>query len=239
MKTALLFAAGIGLSTCLSYGPVSAQSLHYDPYYVLPNSQGTVAGTVGLSSPNINKTKNLSTVFAMGKYAVNDLLEAGIRVDLGVLHDAHDDFSSLLVGAKYRVNELSAVTFNLLAPYGDVNDAGVSVGYMANLQAGEATVENHLQVGFLDGFTGGVGAVVQVLIRPSLALGNTAVGHLDITGSSNTDDIADFLGIDIAPNVDVLFGDNGQINLGLSIGIAGDLKQDDLGVKVALLWHTP
>jgi hypothetical protein len=239
MKNSLLLAVGLCVKIFFSYGPVYAQNLHYDPYYSLPSSIGTVAATVGVSNPNLNKSKNLSTIFATGKYALNDMLEAGIRIDLGFLHDARDDFSSLLVGAKYRVNELSAVTFNLLAPYGDVADPGVSVGYMINLQAGKAMVENHLQVGFLDGFTGGVGSVVQVLIRPSLELGTTAVGHLDITGTTNTDNIADFLGIDIAPNVDVLFGDNARLNLGLSIGIAGDLKQDDLGIKAALLCTSP
>ena len=239
MRNWLLLIFGLGIGAPAAYAPAHAQSLHYDPYYTLPNPLGTVAATAGLSNPDLTKTTERSTIFLSGKYAVNDILEAGVGADLGVLHDFRDDFSTLLVGAKYGINELSAVTFNLLAPFGEVEDPGVSVGYMVGLQAGRALVQNHLQVGFLDGFTGGVGTALRVLIRPSLELGPTAVGYLDITGTSNTDNIADFLGIDIAPNVDVLFGDNARLNLGLSIGVAGDLKQDDLGMKAAFLWNTP
>lgn len=54
--------------------------------------------------------------------------------------------------------------------------------------------------------------------------------------STNTDDIAgDPLGINLGPNVDYMLNDSTVINAGITAGIAGDGKQEDLGLIVTLI----
>lgn len=52
---------------------------------------------------------------------------------------------------------------------------------------------------------------------------------------TNTDSIGDNLGINPGPNVDVTLNEKAVINAGITIGIAGDAKQDDVGLVVTLV----
>ena len=43
------------------------------------------------------------------------------------------------------------------------------------------------------------------------------------------------MGIDVGPNVDINWNQTATINTGLSFGVAGDAKQDDLAFTLSLL----
>jgi hypothetical protein len=65
------------------------------------------------------------------------------------------------------------------------------------------------------------------------------VGHLDIEGRTHADDLADNLGIDLLPNLDLILDDEAVFNIGLSLGIAGNFKQENLGVRMGLTVGSP
>lgn len=233
--TAFLLALGV-----VQVAPAAAQPpLHYDPYFALPGPVRSAQVIAGIRSADLADVGNRSTVFLTPKFSMNEYLELGARADLGALYEGRDDFSSLVVGGKYRLNAQSAATVNLLAPVGAVDKPGASVGYMTRLTSGLVTVDSQVQVGLLSGYTDGKNAVVQVLVRPSRALGNNVIGHLDIVGTTDSRDIADYLGIDMIANADLQLGDAATVNVGLSYGLAGDYKQDHLGLWAALILPSP
>ena len=92
------------------------------------------------------------------------------------------------------------------------------------------TINHLLAVGLLDGYTGGTGIAVAALIEPTKELNEKLIGYLDVIIGTNTDSIGDNLGIDLGPNVDIMVNDKITVNAGVTLGIAGDLKQDDLGI---------
>lgn len=174
----------------------------------------------------------------MIKHSFSDKLEVGARATLGFLAgDAADTFRSLVVGAKYGLNEKSALGINLLAPVGEADDPGLSVAYMMTCAMGGISWNNMLQVGLLDGFTGGVGTNLHLFIEPNKAFGDKMVGYLDILINTNTDDIGgDYLGINLAPNVDYKINDKMVLNAGISLGLAGDAKQGGPGIGATLIY---
>lgn len=210
--------------------------VHYDPYYVLPGAKGSIGVDAGILSYDVSSIADASDVFAMGKYSITDKIEAGARVTLGFLREDGDAFSSALVGAKYLVTEKSAATANVLIPVGEVEDPGISVGYMQSVMAGSICIDSHLQVGLLDGYTGGTGVNIDLLVEPSKAINDKLTAYLDVLVSTNTDDIAgDYLGINLLPYVDYAIQEGLVVSAGVSIGVAGDAKQDDIGIKVAAI----
>jgi len=210
--------------------------LHYDLYYGLPGGTGSKILDAGLFTGDIGSIGDISDVPVMAKYALSDKLEVGARITLGVLNDDNDSFHSLLVGAKHGLSDNSAVTVNVLTPVAGVDDIGLSVGYMMSKEMGGMTVNKHLQAAFLDGYTGGTGVGLDLLVEPAKPLGNNLVGYLDILVSTNMDDITgDPLGINLGPNVDFTLNENTVINAGIVIGIAGDAKADEIGLGVAAL----
>lgn len=229
--TALLLALGV-----VQVPPAVAQPpLHYDPYFALPGPAYSSQAITGIQSVDLTDVGNRSTVFLTPKYGINDYLEVGARVDLGPFYEGRDDFTSLLVGGKYRLNAQSAATVNLLAPVGAVDKPGLAAGYMMKLTSGQVTVDSQVQLGLLSGYTDGKNAVLQVLVRPSTKLGKNVIGHLDIVGTTDSRDIADYLGIDMIANADLLLGNHATVNVGLSYGVAGDYKQDKLGLWAGLV----
>jgi hypothetical protein len=225
----VLFIAGL----CLVGLAVSASAQHYDLYYVAPGETGSIGVDVGLASADISGIGDVGIIPVMGKYSVSDEIEVGAKANLGVLNDINDDLSSIEVGAKYGMGART-LTAAVLLPMGDADDPGLSIGAMHSMESGDLTINNWLQVGLLDGYTGGVGVNLDLLVEPTKAFGDKLTGYLDIIVGTNTDDIAgDHLGIDLGPNVDYMLNESTVINAGVTIGIAGDAKQGDIGLVVA------
>ena len=86
----------------------------------------------------------------------------------------------------------------------------------------------------LEGYTG-KGVALSVLIEPTRSVGDRITGYLDVNVRSNTEALGDELGIDVGPNVDTNWNQTATINTGLSFGVAGDAKQDDLAFTLSLL----
>lgn len=120
---------------------------------------------------------------------------------------------------------------------GEADDPGLSVSYMQTMATGGIGWNNMLQVGLLDGFTGGVGTNLHLFLEPNKAFGDKMVGYLDILINTNTDDIGgDYLGINLAPNVDYKLNDKMTLNVGVALGLAGDAKAADPGIGLTLLY---
>ena len=83
---------------------------------------------------------------------VNDKLEVGANIGLGVLNEFSSSFSTLLIGAKYGLGDARAVSINLGAPIGDAEDPGLSIGLMNVQELGGMTVNQYMQIGLLKGF---------------------------------------------------------------------------------------
>ena len=218
-----------------------AQSSHpaqYDPFFALPGKAGTMGIDVGLANSKISKIADMSDVFAMGKYSLNDKIELGARATLGFLAgDNADAFRSLVAGAKYGLSEKLALGANLLVPVGEADDPGLSIALMHTKAWGSIGCNHMLQVSLLDGFTGGVGTKLHLFIEPNKAFGDKAIGYLDILVNTNTEDIAgDYLGIDLAPNVDYKLNDKMTLNAGVALGLAGDAKLADPGIGLTLIY---
>lgn len=210
----------------------------YDPFYVLPGTTGSIGVDAGITSPDVSSIADVSDVFVVGKYSVNDKIEVGARATFGFLREDGDAFSSALIGAKYGLTEKSAAIANVLLPIGEVEDPGVSVGYMQSMTAGTINVDCQAVASLLDGYTGGTGVGIDLLIEPSKVINDKMTGYLDVLVSTNTDDIAgDPLGINLRPYVDYTVKEGCVISAGISVGIAGDAKQDDIGIQVAAI-HT-
>ena len=141
-----------------------------------------------------------------------------------------------MAGAKYGLNEKSAATLNLLAPAGDVNELGLSAGYMITVDLRGLKINNHIQVGLLDGYSED-GADIELLVElvePPKSLGNNLFGYVGILAATHVDEFGDKLGVNLMPNIDYRLHENAVLGAGISFGIAGDDKQDDLGLVVTL-----
>ena len=233
MKKALLIA---GIMMAFFAASVSAQSpLQYDLYYGLPGEAGSRTVDVGINASDIGSIADVSLIPVMAKTSISDQLEVGVNAGLGVLIDGADALNTLLVGAKYSLGETSAASANILLPMGAADNPGLSLGYMMSKQMGEMTVNHHLQVALLDGYTGGTGIGVDLLIEPTKNIGSL-VGYLDILISTNTNDIGGTpLAINLGPNVDYALNENTTINAGVILGLSGDSKAADLGLVVTAI----
>ena len=95
-------------------------------------------------------------------------------------------------------------------------------------------INTWLQATFLKGYhADGVG--LNLLIEPTRALGDRLTGYIDVLVNTETDSFGDNLGVNIGPNVDITLSENALINVGLTFGMVGDAKQDDIGLVVALV----
>ena len=214
----------------------SAVGQSYDLYYVLPGQAGSMGLEAGIAAADLGSVADVGVVNAAGKYSISDQLEVGALAELGLLNDALSTLSTVTVGAKLGMSEGMALTAAVLVPTGDKDDPGLSLGVMKTITSGDLMINNWLQVGLLDGYTGGVGANVNLLVEPTMAFGDKITGYLDLLVHTNTDDIAgDLLGIDLGPNVDIMLHDTAVVNVGLTLGLAGDAKQADRGIIATYL----
>ncbi|MBT4502709.1 MAG: hypothetical protein HOC74_33565 [Gemmatimonadetes bacterium] len=227
-KMTILFIALLVCSTI----QVGAQALHYDPYYVLPGAAGGIGVDAGLSTGDIGSIFDGSETYLVGKYSINDKLEAGARLTLGILHDGRDSFSDITVGAKYGLSATSALTLNV-TPFNEAEEIGLSVGYMMTTQMGGMDVNNHLQIGLLDGYASGL--AIDLFIEPVKIIDEKITGYLDILISTDTDAFSNNLGVDLGPNVDYALMEDLVFNAGVTVGIAGDGKQQDVGLMITAI----
>ena len=213
-----------------------AMAQSYDLYYVLPGEAGSKGIEAGIAAADVGSIGDVGGGNLGGKYSLSDQIEVGALAELGLLNDALSTLSTITAGAKYSMGEDMALTAGLLIPTGDADDPGLSLGVMKTITSGDLMINNWLQIGLLDGATGGVGVNVDLLIEPTKAFGDKITGYLDILVSTNTDDIAgDHLGIDIGPNADISISDAAVVNVGVTLGAVGDAKADDLGIIATLV----
>ncbi len=211
---------------------VSAQ--HYDPYYVLPGPKGRIAADLGLFADDVSRIADASSTITAGKLSISDEWEVGLAADLGLLRDHAGTLSSVQVGTKLGLDEHMALTGAAVLPLGETDDLGLSVGLMKTFLAGQHMVNTWTSAALLDGYTG-KGVALSVLIEPTRSVGDRITGYLDVNVRSNTEALGDELGIDVGPNVDINWNQTATINTGLSFGVAGDAKQDDLAFTLSLL----
>ena len=95
-------------------------------------------------------------------------------------------------------------------------------------------INTWVQVGLLDGYTGGAGTDVALLVEPAREIGDRLTAYLDLQAETNTDDIGDHLAVSLAPNIDVMFSQYLVVNVGASLGVAGDRKQEEVGVLASV-----
>ncbi len=214
----------------------SAMAQSYDLFYVMPGQAGFKGIQAGIAAGDVGSIADVGVVNLGGKYSISDMIEVGALAELGLLNDNLSTLSTITVGAKYSLRETCAATVGLLVPTGDADDPGLSLGFMHTQYMGDMMINNWLQVGLLDGYTGGVGVNISLLVEPTLTFGDKITGYLDVLVATNTDDIAgDFLGINLGPNVDIMINDSAVVNVGVVVGVAGDAKADDLGIGATFI----
>ena len=86
----------------------------------------------------------------------------------------------------------------------------------------------------LDGYARD-GVALDLLVEPMHTLGGEWTGYLDIVIATNTDGLGDHLAIDLGPNIDINLNETAIINAGITFGLAGDAKQDDIGLALGLV----
>ena len=220
----------------LTISPTSAQPLNYDPYFVLPAGLGQTSIDAGVVVSDTGDILNTSDVVAMAKFNPHEKVEAGARFAFGWLNDTESNFSSLVVGAKYSLGHHSAATFNLTVPAGGVDHPGLSLGLMNSTELTTGLMLNaQFQLGLLKGYNGGKGIVVDALIEPVKVFNNRYSAYLDLFITSNTDRLSDFLAVNLGPNIDISIGDGSVLNIGVTLGLSGDAKQQGTGLTFILL----
>ena len=220
----------------LTINPTSAQPLNYDPYFVLPAGLGQTSIDAGLVASDVGDILNTGDVVAIAKFNPQKNIEAGARFAFGWLNDNISNFSSLVVGAKYSLGHHSAATFNLTVPAGGVDHPGLSLGLMNSTELTTGLMLNaQFQLGLLKGYNGGKGIVVDALIEPVKVFNNRYSAYLDLFITSNTDRLSDFLAVNLGPNIDISIGDGSVLNIGVTLGLSGDAKQQETGLTFILL----
>lgn len=212
----------------------TAGAQHYDPYYVLPGPAGRIGADLGLANRDMTEFADASTMLAMGKYSISDQLEVGASADLGVLQESASSLIRVQAGAKMGLAPDLAITGAVVLPVGDIDDPGVAVGAMKSLFIGGTMVNTWAQGAFLDGYAID-GVSLSLLIEPVYNFGDLATGYFDILIASNTDALGDHLALNLGPNAELNLNETAIINVGLTIGLAGDARQDDMGLNMSLI----
>jgi len=222
--------AGLLLTLFATQAPAQ---LHYDPYFALPAMAASKGALAGLDCADLSSLGDVSDLFGMARYSLTDQIEVGARLTSGLLNDFRDTFSTVVIGGKYGLTPQSAVTAAFLLPIGDAEDPGLSVGYMQTFPyQDKIQINGWARAGFLKGYAY-KGVVLDLLVEPTMAINPQITGFLALLAHTNTDNIGDWLGIDLWPNIDYKLKENVTINAGITLGLAGDFKQNDLGVRGA------
>ncbi|HCV25005.1 MAG TPA: hypothetical protein QF604_01035 [Candidatus Latescibacteria bacterium] len=211
---------------------VSAQ--HYDPYYVSPGPKGRIAADLGLFADDVSRIADASSTITAGKLSISDEWEVGLAADLGLLRDHAGTLSSVQVGTKLGLDEHMALTGAAVLPLGETDDLGLSVGLMKTFLAGQHMVNTWTSAALLDGYTG-KGRRPLRADRAHTQCGRSDHGISRRKRTIEYGSPGDELGIDVGPNVDINWNQTATINTGLSFGVAGDAKQDDLAFTLSLL----
>ena len=216
--------------------PLLAQTLQYDAYFVLPGAEGVGGVDVVFSGRDVGDLAVASSLDLSAKYSITDKVELGALVRSGVLDKGFDSFSSMTVGAKYGFStEKYAATLNLALPVGEVEELGVSAGYMYTKAVGGLSINSMLLLGWLDAYSGGSGVAVKALVEPTRQVSQVLMGYCDLIIATHSDNLVDELAIDLLPNIDILRGDRMAVNLGVRFGLSGKRKQDEVGLVLAFL----
>ena len=215
---------------------IRGQHLSYDPFFVLPSQRSYKAINVGMRSTDTNKPDKRTNFFLMAKFTPSEVIEVGTQLTFGFLNETASNFSSLKVGSKYSLGAQRAASINLLMPAGDIKNPGISLGLMNSLLLSKRLeVNKQLHIGFLKGYTGGSGIVLDGQIEPIWVINNRWVAYLDLNISSHTDNLNNHLSINAFPNIDWVVSDGNALNLGLKFGLMGDLKSEKTGLYLTLL----
>ena len=213
-----------------------AQSLQYDAYYVLPGGAGVGGVDVVFSGRDVGELSAASSLDLSAKYSISDKVEFGALVRSGVLDKGFDSISAVTVGAKYGFStEVNAATVNLAVPVGDVEELGVSMGYMYTKAVGGLSINSMLLLGWLKAYSGGSGISINALVEPTRQVSQTLMGYCDLIIATHSKDMVDELAIDLLPNIDILKGDRVAVNLGVRFGLAGKRKQEEVGLVLGIL----
>ena len=73
------------------------------------------------------------------------------------------------------------------------------------------------------------------MIEPVKVFNNRYSAYLDLFITSNTDRLSDFLAVNLGPNIDISVGDGSVLNIGATLGLSGDAKQQETGLTFILL----
>ncbi len=231
-----IFASSLSADQHPSEQYTRSEQLSYDPFYVLPSQRGYKSIDVGMRGNDVNKPGKTTNFFLMSKFTPGDKVEVGAQLTFGFLNESASNFSSLMVGSKYSLGPQRAAAINLLMPAGDIKNPGISLGFMNSITLGEQfEINKQLFWGFLKGYTGGGGMVIDALIEPVLVIDQRWVAYFDIKASSNTDGIGDHLSVNGFPNIDLVISDGNVLNVGVQFGLIGELKSDATSLYVTLL----
>ena len=215
---------------------VRGQHLSYDPFFVLPNQGGYKAVNVGMRSTDTSEPDKRTNFFLMAKFTPSEGVEVGTQLEFGFLNETASNFSSLMVGSKYSLGAQRAASINLLMPAGDIKNPGISLGLMNSLSLSDQfEINKQFHIGFLKGYTGGSGIVLDGQIEPVLLINDRWVAYFDLDISSHTDNLNRNLAVNAFPNIDWVVSDGNALNLGVKFGLMGDLKSETTGLYLTLL----
>ena len=220
---------------------VHAQPLSYDPYYVLPGGPGYTSVDIGVrsSASTFKDLKDVSDIVGMAKFNPHARVEVGAHLTFGFFRDGSSNFSSLVVGSKYKLGDNRAATANVVLPAGDIDNPGLAIGFMQTVEFGTAfRLNSHLQVAGLKGYTRayeGKGAIGNLLIEPAMVFSERLSAYLDLLITSNTSDLEDDLSVRLEPNLDIGLGDGMVLNAGVSVDLQGGDEREDMGLFIVLL----
>jgi len=124
---------------------------------------------------------------------------------------------------------------NLAVPVGDVEELGVSMGYMYTKALGGLSINSMLLFGWLKAYSGGSGVSIAALVEPTRQVSQSVMGYCDLIIVTQSDDLVDELAIDLLPNIDFLKGDRMAVNLGVRFGLAGKRKQEEVELVLGIL----
>ena len=220
--------------------PAVHAPLSYDPYYVLPGGLGYTSVDIGVrTAPSTFKElKDVSDIVAMAKFNPHARVEIGAHLTFGFFRDGSSNFSSLVVGGKYKLGDNRAATANVVLPAGDIDNPGLAVGLMQTVEFGTAfRLNSHLQVAGLKGYTRAYedkGVIGNLLIEPAMVFNEKLSAYLDLLITSNTSDLEGDLSVRLEPNFDIGLGDGMVLNTGVSVDLQGE-EQEDVGLFIVLL----
>ena len=235
MRRAIILSAA--LAACWATAVAAQSPMSYDPFLVLPGSQGGLGVDAGMESANSSKIADMSDVYLMAKYAVTDRIEAGARITMGFLSDRRDTISDAVIGAKWGRCTTGALTADVTV-FNEAEKIGVAAGYMQAMVMGGMDVNSHLQLGMLEGYAAD-GVEISLRIEPRHEFSEQLAGYLNVMLGTNTDGISDHMALDLNPNLDYVVSDVLIVNGGISLGLAGKMKQDDVGIGVAAIYVMP